>query len=79
MALKILKATVIQRRLGTDIVYLDTNLPDCIVPPDGNLDLMFHCAKGAGVEYVKKYFPGIEIKIVDTTTGEAVRFSKEKK
>jgi hypothetical protein len=55
--MKIIKATIVRFKTGTDIVHLETDLPSAYpVLLKGNLTLAFEVEKGKGEEYLKKHF-----------------------
>lgn len=64
--MKVVKAIVVERRSGTDLIALTTTLPTPFRDPEMQhepLYLDFHAAQGTGAEYVRKHF-GIEPEIV---------------
>ena len=66
--IEIVGATVLIS-IGTDRVFLDTNLP-CPYPAcisTDPLNLGFDVTKGKGIQYVKDNF-GIEPKVIDTVS-----------
>lgn len=65
--MKITSITILERRQGSDIVYLRTDLPMATYPYEGNQDLRFDVAKGVGRNYVRSHFP--DIKAVEIIAG----------
>jgi len=62
--MKILGISIIERRRGSDVVSLRTDLPGAIYPFTEALCLEFRCAKSTGVRYVVKHFPDVIIEHV---------------
>jgi len=67
--MKIISITVITTGM-TDIVYLETELPDAVFPFVGTLAPSFRVAKDQGLAYVEKHFPGVPVNL-STTRREA--------
>jgi len=76
--MKIIAATIIEQRHGTDIISLRTDLPDALYPYKESLCLEFRCAKGSGVRYVLEHFPDIIIEHISHEATDSVPFSEER-
>lgn len=60
----ILTATIMQRKHGSDLVWLTTNLVEACYPYSQSLELTFHCAAGTARHYVAKHFPEVHIRVI---------------
>jgi hypothetical protein len=75
MLLKITKAKALTtREVGTDIVWLDTELPATMPAVDPSpLTVKFEVRKGHGIQYLLDNFPGIPVEKIDGVTGKRER------
>lgn len=63
MKLEITGAKILRSRVGTDKVYLRTNMPPCIWPHTENPMPSFEVSRGQAESYVRENF-GIEPEIL---------------
>jgi hypothetical protein len=54
---------------GLDFVYLRTDLPPTVWPWNEPATLRLEAARGTGLDYCKKNFPGIPVEVVGPTQG----------
>lgn len=62
--MKLIKATIITLREGSDRVFLQVDLPDACYPYQERLSLGFNCARGSALDYVRTHFPDVPIERV---------------
>lgn len=64
MKMNVLKIEVMTGHVGADIVNLYTDLPPCFPFTDQGAVLTFQVQRSRGEEYVKKAFPGVEVRTI---------------
>lgn len=65
MNLKITSITLLCYKMGSDVIYLHTELKDAAWPYEDTLSIKFIATKGSGKAYCEKNFPGVKIKVVE--------------
>lgn len=63
--MKIVKAKLISRKNGSDVIFLETDLKDACYPYDAPMNLKFEAAKGSGHLYLKIHFNAVPIEHFD--------------
>lgn len=51
--------------VGADILLLTSDLPQSVYPYTGKFSVKGEAAKGTGLAYVRKHFPGVPVRVVD--------------
>jgi hypothetical protein len=59
--MKIVSATIVRLRQGSDHVMLTTDLPEPAWPFKGELSMQFRTARGQAEAYLTEHFPGVPI------------------
>lgn len=54
---------VLRFSMSADRVVLNTSLPEAMYPFTDKLTLEFSAARGTGVEYCEKHFPGVPVEL----------------
>ena len=70
MQVKIKSITVLYNYTGPDILFINfDNMIEGMWPYKANAFAKMEVAKGNGIEYAKKNFPSVELKIINYKTG----------
>ena len=62
--MNVTKVTVIERRIGTDAVFLRSDLPNACYPFDGELEVRFDTLCGTGRMYASRHFPNVPLEVI---------------
>lgn len=65
--MKIMSISIVHRKYGSDIVFIETDLPEAIHPFSSTLVLQFHAAKYTALEYCKINFPNVPLTEVESS------------
>ncbi len=66
--MKILSIQIIRFKYSTDKIYLNTDLPGCVIDDEGTVEAASFKAsipRGSGEEFCAKYFPGIPVEVIN--------------
>lgn len=65
ITIKVLKATVIRQRYGTDVINLQLDLPEGCYPFEGKAVVKMNVAKDTGVNYLKNNLGIQKVQVIE--------------
>lgn len=65
-SINVKEITVLKRPVGSDIVYVKTDMLPSMPPYDQPPVIEFEVVSGKGVDYCRKYFPEVQVFVVNT-------------